>query len=250
MARRRKEGLFEDLIKLPWPAGVIVGLFGFFVLSGTMFKPFAWVVLLVGLAAAALSALGAAQRSALLEKQTGLDSLRALSWKQFERLVGEAYRRQGYRIEETGQGGADGGIDLLLSKDGVTTLVQCKQWRNQKIGVAVVREMYGLMVHHDAYAVYIVCTGVFSSECEAFARGKPVELVDGAALLRLVQSVQINGLEAPPELAAAMPPPIQQRTCPQCGAGMVERSNRNNGQRFWGCSGFPKCRGTIPIPPA
>jgi restriction system protein len=181
-----------------------------------------------------------------------------MSWKQFEQLVGEAYRRLGYRIEETGQVGADGGIDLLLRKDGVTTLVQCKQWRTQKIGVAVVREMYGLMVHHNAAAVKIVCTGIFTSECEAFALDKPVELVNGQALMRLVQNVQSSPITTTlasrpaPRAPTVLPEPSVSQApvspaCPRCNAAMAQRVNRANGQRFWGCSKFPDCRGTIAI---
>ena len=258
MARRRKEGLLDDLASFPWPVGVGFGVVGFLVLYGTVFRPFAWVALFFGLLTGGVSAVRASRRVTLLDRQTGLESLRAMSWRQFEQLVGEAYRRQGYRIEETGQGGADGGIDLLLRKDGVTTLVQCKQWRTQKIGVAIVREMYGLMVHHNAYAVKIVCTGVFSGECEAFAHGKHVELVDGEALLRLVQNVQQGSVSVPrppslpvapvisrPEVIEAQAPlaPI----CPRCEAQMVERSNRASGQRFWGCTKFPACRGTVAL---
>ena len=35
--------------------------------------------------------------------------------------------------------------------------------------------------------------------------------------------------------------------CPKCGAMMVVRTatkGENAGSRFWGCSAFPKCRGT------
>ncbi|WP_170367822.1 nuclease-related domain-containing protein [Ruegeria arenilitoris] len=34
------------------------------------------------------------------------------------------------------------------------------------------------------------------------------------------------------------------RSCPRCGANMVERTNRRTGNAFWGCVEFPKCRGT------
>lgn len=278
MARRRKENLVEVLMHLPWQVGIIVGLLGFVffrwglawffssssnpytkafgagIAQGAL-EPVAWLFLGIGLLGAALSAWRAKDRAKLLDEQTGLDSLRAMSWQQFERLVGEAYRRVGYKIEETGQGGADGGIDLLLRKDGVTTLVQCKQWRTQKIGVAVVREMYGLMVHHRAGAIKIVCTGIFTSECEAFAVGKPLELVDGTALLKLVDQVKTSpnsSISLP--VASPTPTPTAPVTtapaapiCPKCGKGMVERSNRGTGQRFWGCASYPKCRGTIAI---
>lgn len=32
--------------------------------------------------------------------------------------------------------------------------------------------------------------------------------------------------------------------CPRCGSKMIERTNRKTGQFFYGCSGYPKCRGT------
>ena len=278
MARRRKENLVEVLMHLPWQAGIIVGLLGFVFfrwglawyfnsssnqytkgvgagISQGALEPVAWLFLGIGLLGAGLSVWRAKDRSKLLDEQTGLDSLRAMSWQQFERVVGEAYRRLGYQIEETGQGGADGGIDLLLRKGGVTTLVQCKQWRNQKIGIAVVREMYGLMVHHRASAVKIVCTGIFTSECEAFAVGKPLELVDGHALLNLVGLVRVQSPASVPKLHSS-PTPVAaaatkvQRTspdCPKCGVPMVEKSNRATGQQFWGCTSYPKCRGTIAI---
>ena len=45
------------------------------------------------------------------------DALDGMSWREFENmLVGEAFRLQGYGILETGGGGADGGVDLVLSK--------------------------------------------------------------------------------------------------------------------------------------
>ena len=42
----------------------------------------------------------------------------------------------------------------------------------------------------------------------------------------------------------------QVQTCPQCGRPMVERTTRrgpNAGSPFWGCSGYPGCRGIVPI---
>nr|WP_255762635.1 NERD domain-containing protein [Halomonas alkalisoli] len=38
---------------------------------------------------------------------------------------------------------------------------------------------------------------------------------------------------------------IAERTCPKCGSGMVLRTSKrgaNAGNRFWGCSAYPKCR--------
>ncbi|WP_436408134.1 restriction endonuclease [Burkholderia cenocepacia] len=126
--------------------------------------------------------------------QRDLNSLKALDWRQFERLVAEAYRRLGYRVRVTGQGGADGGVDLILTRGTEKVIVQCKQWQSTSIGASVVREMFGLMAHHKATAVAIVCTGKFTRDAATFAAGKPIELVTGNALAELVESVRRGGV--------------------------------------------------------
>jgi len=46
--------------------------------------------------------------------------------------------------------GPDEGIDLVLKKNGNTVFVQCKQWRSTKVGVNIVREVYGVMTAKKA----------------------------------------------------------------------------------------------------
>ena len=45
--------------------------------------------------------------------------------------------------------------------------------------------MWGLMAHHQADGVKIVCVGEFTRDAEAFANGKAIELINGEALLML-----------------------------------------------------------------
>jgi restriction system protein len=85
------------------------------------------------------------RKKKLLDKQKDLNSIRSISWKEFEELVAEAYRRKGYSVVENDGAGPDGGIDLILRKDGNLFLVQCKQWKSSKVNVQVVREMYCLI---------------------------------------------------------------------------------------------------------
>jgi len=94
---------------------------------------------------AAISAFHAWRRGELLDRQTSVNSIMAISWKDFEYLVSEAYRRQGYSVQENTGGGADGGIDLVLNKDGNRLLVQCKNWRSRKVGVTTIRELFGVV---------------------------------------------------------------------------------------------------------
>lgn len=192
---RAKGNLIDDLATLPWPAGVVFGVGGFValrfglpaLLKANPFAPvilpmamlMSWFALAVGLLGAAMSWFGQRHRRRLLDAQQGLDSIAALGWRHFEQLVGGHFVDRGYIVEETGLGGADGGIDLILRKDGRRVLVQCKQWRRRQIPVNVVREMYGLLAHHRADAVKIACAGSYTRDAAKFANGKPIELIGG-----------------------------------------------------------------------
>lgn len=126
----------------------------------------------------------------LLDTRTGIASIRALSWREFEELVAEAFRREGYRVEENTKAGADGGVDIRLRRDGRLVLVQCKNWNGNRVGVSVVREMCGVMMDQRAAGVVIVCSGGFTRDAWGFAKDKPVRLVDGRALLRMIARVK------------------------------------------------------------
>lgn len=208
-----------------------------------------YLVPLLLLAGAAASAIGRHKRKGLIadvqDESTGA-ALRAITWRDFELLVGEAFRMRGYTVEETGGGGADGGIDLRLKRGGETSLVQCKQWRAYKVPVNVVRELYGVMAAQGAAAGFVVTSGVFTAEASSFAQGRNIELIDGVALKKMIDAVRPAATRreaAPsviPKAADASP------ACPRCGGTMVHRVARqgaNAGGAFWGCSGYPKCRG-------
>jgi restriction system protein len=106
--------------------------------------------------------------------------------------------------------------------------------------------MFGLMTAEHADETIIVTSGKFTRDAQDFAAGKPIRLIDGSQLLALVQSVQT----VPP--ASTGDPDIEQNqtsapTCPLCGKPMVQRTARrgsNSGNQFWGCPGYPACKGT------
>lgn len=244
---RRKPSLADDLVLLPWWFSLILAIVvpAFLLRMPLPWSAFGPLALLFFLATAALSGLRSIKTARMLEGQTSLASLRQLPWKRFEDLLGEAYRRQGYKVEETLGGGADGGVDLILGGGGKVTLVQCKRWNGAPVGVRQVRELYGVLHDRGANGAKLVATTTFTPNAVAFAKGKPIELVDSNALLHLIRNVQTSG-------KIVVPPPLPERdhlmpNCPNCGSAMKLREARrgaNAGQKFWGCPNFPKCRGT------
>jgi restriction system protein len=57
-----------------------------------------------------------------VDEQTSLEKLRETGWKDFEYLVAEVFRRQGYDVDYSLGRGADGGVDLTLRRNGRTAL--------------------------------------------------------------------------------------------------------------------------------
>lgn len=215
MSQARTRSVFDDLTELvatlPWWAGVGLAI-GTYVVLGTfaepgqtsqtirpadaVFRGFAtagrYLVPFICLLGAALSVWRRTQRRNLARKVTKSGTAHALngmSWREFEMLVGEAFRLQDFRVVETGGGGADGGVDLKLTRRGETFLVQCKHWKAFKVPVQVVRELYGVMAAEGAAGGFVVTSGAFTSEARAFVRGCNIELIDGPKLKAMVDAV-------------------------------------------------------------
>ena len=249
----RKNTSFSDLLfQAPWWVSVITAAITYVVMGhllpsvetdnqliNMVFKAlaipapyFALFILFI----APFSFLNARRKAKQLDAQKSIETIRQLHWRNFEELVAEAYRRQGYRVTEGGFG-ADGGIDLELRKGEERVLVQCKQWKAQKVGVSVVREMFGVLTASNADKVIVICSGKFTQQAIDFTSDKPIELITGNELLSLVKDAQAEPIIAP----------VQQASCPRCGSELVERQAKrgtNAGNTFLGCSSFPKCRYT------
>lgn len=270
MGRRRNSGILDDVYEiaagLPWwvgttlaivvygvlhwyaardvPTNVAPGQFGQ-VLAVHMLKSAAsigqYFVPLVLLAGSAMSYIGRRKREGLVQavgNGKSINVLHDMNWRDFEMLVGEGFRMRGFSVEETGGGGADGGIDLKLKKGGEIFLVQCKQWRAYRVSVNIVRELFGVMAAQGATGGFVVTSGVFTEDAQSFAKGRNIELMDGRALTEMIGKVRAS---------LPIPPPITDTpTCPLCRSVMVKRMAKqgpNAGKAFWGCPAFPKCRG-------
>jgi restriction system protein len=194
-------------------------------------------------------------QQAFLRADIDMQWIRELKWQDFERQMAEVYRQKGYQVDETGGGGADGGIDLKLFKNGHTTVVQCKHWKTWKVNVKPVRELFGVMAAEGADSAVFITSGRYTSDALKFAEGQPIELVDRDGFFDLVRCFQkelqqhygtepaaTQRREETPEAAKAPP------SCPICRSAMKLRTAKRGtkaGSRFWGCSRFPDCHGTL-----
>lgn len=307
MGRRRKSSTFEDLMAvlmlLPWKISLVLivpAYFGFHWLSklpppqihdvrelGASIGPtyarilglYLQYIVPFMLALAALANVVHKRRRAALLAQTeqrGVDApLLAMNWRQFERLVAAYFEREGYEVRMTPDG-ADGGVDVVLKRGSETFLVQCKQWRATKVGVSVVRELFGVMAARGATGAFVVSIGPYTRDAQAFTEGRNIKLINAHQLLKTppaaANAVQAATVHAPlrvaPQapIAAAMPAPTSPAAatqtaakvavtapasaCPRCGSALVQRVAKqgpNAGRAFLGCSTYPACRYIGPV---
>lgn len=87
--------------------------------------------------------------------------------------------RRKFAAQRSIDGGADSGVDLVLTKEGKRFLVQCKQYRALTVSVMVVREIFGIVAAQRAAGVMVVTTGTFTKDVIEFARAQPIDLIDG-----------------------------------------------------------------------
>ncbi len=219
MARRNERSLIEDLMGAPWWLSAILAAISYFGL--TFFVPsllrdstsfvnrglakaapslalLALVVfgftgifsLILGAIRKKKEAQSSVRKRDLFERQSNLPDISSLKWQEFEEFIGEAYKRQGYQVEVRGGNEPDGGIDLILRKKDETVLVQCKHWEAEQVGVKIIRELYGVVAAEGATKGILVTTGYFTRDAEMFAHGKPLLLIRGNELSRLIEEGQ------------------------------------------------------------
>ncbi|SDX63900.1 restriction system protein [Allochromatium warmingii] len=280
---RKKRSAFDDIVeiiaRLPWWVGLLLAVVSYFglhaltitppsttpaipgqigdIIVAQMFYMMAFygqyllpAIFTVG---ALVSILRRHKRTQLYQNVSHAPNQKALehlTWHEFELLIGEWFRHQGYTVVETGGvGEPDGGVDLVLSKQNQTYLVQCKHWKAVQVGVNVVRELMGVIAVQNATGGFVITSGRFSDEARRFADQAQITLIDGHQLRRLLRQHSKISTISP----AAQNIPVSPETapiCPKCGATMVLRTaskGANAGRSFWGCSQFPVCRATRPI---
>ncbi len=154
----------------------------------------------------------------------------------FENDIAEIYSRLGYKTKKVG-GSNDGGVDVEATKDGIKHYIQCKKYITSKVSVGDVRNFAGALMDKLSQGKGIfITTNIFTTEAEKYAEDKPIELVDGDKLLRLIK---LSNKEN--EIIESKKANI----CPICGGKLREINGKFS--KFMGCANYPNCKYTKKI---
>ncbi|EJE4199503.1 restriction endonuclease [Vibrio cholerae] len=266
---RKNDGLLWHLMDAPWWVSVLFAAIAYIGLSVVLpalamssenfifsavtqnlpiLAPYVAIVLLIPAPVALLKQLGRQRQYSMttseIVSQGTTAALNSLSWLEFESYIGEFFKQQGYEVKQAFSQKPDGGVDIWMRKDGQLTLVQCKHWKSRKVGIQILREMYAVMIEHNASKMIVVTSGDFTSEAIKYALDKRLWLINGGELVHMIEQVRNRPTEHAVEVT---PPKSATPLCPSCHAPLVMRTakrGQSKGNQFYGCSSYPRCRYT------
>jgi len=190
------------------------------------------------------------RRRPRLAANFNIASIRRLSLREFERVLSESFKLQGYMVEERGQVERSAGIVLTLLKPNQRILVRCVHRTSAQVGVEAARGLYEVMSLEAASGGLIVTSEALSSELRAWVADKPIGLIEERALLELLnrgRALKPRSTNSAPRREPHLGPPLAELLdCPVCGAPMVLKPDPQLTQEHvFGCS-VPRCPGTRP----
>lgn len=108
------------------------------------------------------------------------EKMRELSPRKFEELVADLFRNQGFEVMLTPRS-RDGGMDVIaVQRSGIGTvmiIVECKRYAaTNKVGVEIVRGLYGVVEQHRATQGIVATTSYFTRGAQEFRDSVPFRL--------------------------------------------------------------------------
>ena len=206
---RKDLNIFDFLAQIPWWVSVTLSasfylllqyVIPYFENQGTLINEvhislgpvFAPVIALALLAPVTFSFLKSSRKKKLYEMREEIKLIQELSWAQFQEQVAEAYRQAGYLTLKNDPFTSDPSVDLVLRKSANLYLLQSRYWRNRKLGLREVKNLFSIMHAKQASGAFLLTTGVFTNEARRYAVGKPINLVDGIQLTEMLDSIKEN----------------------------------------------------------
>ncbi len=196
-------------------------------------------------------------RRMLMRRDLSNERIKALDWWDFETMIGCLYTLHGYDVlRKSLIGSPDGGVDLVLHKEGKKFLVQCKHHSLARITVNTAREIYGLMCREKADGAILITSGSFSRPLlKEFEKNKRLQLIDSAGIMEMIEEVRedLTADELPEDKRFDFTQRLIQEArksnkaileiprCPNCKIPLKLRHQRSDPkQRFWGCLNYSK----------
>ena len=151
--------------------------------------------------------------------------------KTFEKYLEVLFRKLGYKVERTRYIG-DYGADLIVSNDGIKTVMQAKRFKN-KVGVKAIQEALAAKGYYECTEAMVVTNSFYTKQAIELAKANRVKLWNREDLVKALLLVKENGpipMNSKFEVAATSEEaffkensPYKQDICAYCGKPVSEK---------------------------
>lgn len=128
---------------------------------------------------------------AFMELNIDILQLDKLSGEDFEKVIGELLKHQGFTAIEFTPTSFDFGADILAEKDNTKFAIQIKRSMGP-IGIAAVQEVLGGIVYYGAAKGIVLTNALFSSSALTLANRASIRLVERKEIKKWLQSAKIS----------------------------------------------------------
>ena len=177
-----KESLFDVLKRKPWwlslviAIGIAASLQVLLPLTFALFAGLPFLVIAFYVAWRQRGTPGEAKTAQILEE------IRSLAREEFQIIVEDAFRRDGYTVSKH-QGET---ADLDIRKGARTSVILLRRWKTAQNGIAHFRELHEAVRTLGASGGVFIATGEISDTARQFAGEHGIELGEGVALAKLL----------------------------------------------------------------
>ncbi len=116
-----------------------------------------------------------------------LQSVGAMSWRNFSQAVEDGFTRDGYRVQRI-----DGAADFAVTRAGRTCLVAAKRWKAARHGEEALAALHAQMRAQGASGCTYIALGELSANAQRVARANGVDVMREEGLARLLRAMPLR----------------------------------------------------------
>lgn len=106
----------------------------------------------------------------------------------FEHYICDVFRHFGYDAHVTPATG-DSGKDIMIYKSNMFAIAECKRYDKAKVTRPDIQKFHSALIDCKADKVYFVTTVNFTNQAKSYVLDKPIEIINGDKLVRLIEEM-------------------------------------------------------------
>lgn len=191
-----KNSLFAILLRSPWWMSIAVAAVLSLIAGALLPEPYKVVGALSTLPFVVIGVMAARRQwrtpSAARVSQT-VQALGTMAWPEFEKLLEEAFRRDGYTVQR----GAATPADFDLERRGRRMLVSARRWKSARTGLELLRALQAAREAAEASDALVIGLGELTDNARPFAAEHRITIWQGADLAQALHGLLPAGRKGP-----------------------------------------------------